>query len=180
MSTRVSLKTFVRAYGMWVALLAIPLIVNGALWKFLVVPQRAELRAWRETQVIAELRPKLESLLTQSGQMLTDVSRTSFTQQDPSAVMQAVKRLAGLHHVQVKEVRMAGQEVTSGGTTIPGFSTMPMELSVSGRFSKLAQWISDVEGQSGLQVDSWTMTPGTGPSDPHQLSVKLTAFLRET
>jgi len=51
---------------------------------------------------------------------------------------------------------------------------------VAGRFSKLAHWMSAVESQAGLQIEQWSIAPGKAPNEPLQLSVTLTAFLRET
>ena len=185
MNTRVSLQTVIRSYGIWIALLAVPLVVNGVIWTTMVVPQRTQLTAWRDTQRLTKIKPTLESALSESHRMLVDVERTGFASDDPSAVMQAVQRLAGLHRVQIKEVSAQGQQARTAQTaksadhSIPGFAAMPMDLQVTGHFSKLGRWISAVEAQSGLQIDSLAITAGKEPGEPHQLTVHLTAFLRE-
>ena len=189
MNTRVSLQTVIRSYGLWVALLAVPLVVNGIIWTTTVIPQQAQLAAWRDTQRLATVKPALESALSESHRMLVDVERTGFASDDPSSVMQAVQRLAGLHRVQIKEVSAQGQQARArqgkdqvaraADRSIPGFAAMPMDLQVSGHFSKLGRWISDVEAQSGLQIESLAITAGKEPGEPHQLTIHLTAFLRE-
>ena len=164
--------------GRWIALMAIPLVVNSVAWVTLVVPQRRELEVWRETQTVTELKPKLESLLAESHQMVTDWRRTAFTNDDPSAVMQAIQRLAGQHHVQIKELSASQAAV---GHTAPLGSTssvMPLELEVTGRFSQLAHWISDVEAQAGLQIDSWKLSSEEGADQFRRLTIKMSAFLQ--
>ena len=55
---------------------------------------------------------------------------------------------------------------------------MSLTVDVRGRFSKLAHWMSEVEAQSGLQIDAWTISAGEKPGGPHTLTVNLTAFIR--
>jgi type II secretory pathway component PulM len=178
MNARLSLGTLVRTYGLWAAVLSIPLIVNSLFWSWLVVPQRGQVRVWHDAKIVAALKPKLDAVLTESEQILTDAERTGFASQDPAAVMEAIRRLAGAHRVDVKEIRMERQEGKASG--VAGYSAMPVQLQVSGRFSKLAHWMSAVESQAGLQVEQWSIAPGKAPSEPLQLSVTLTALLRET
>lgn len=179
MNLSFSFRTLVRTYGLWAALLAIPLIVNGLVWRLVVVPQQARVEAWRDTHRLAEAKPKLDATLAESRRLLMDLDRTSFSSDDPSSVMQAIQRLAGQHRVQVKQVSAEGERAGQD-KTIAGYTTIPIKLQVSGRFSTLAQWMSAVESQAGLQIDSWTMTQGKESNEPHQLTVDLTAFLRGT
>ena len=179
MNTRISFRALVRSYRIWVALLAVPLLVNGMLWACVVAPQRAKLRAWRETQVDATLKPKFEALLAQSGQLVRDWSLGTVTREDPSAVMQTVQRLADLHRVVVTEMKMEGHSAKVAEHAVAGLSAMPVQLEVTGRFGKLARWISDVESHPGLEVDAWTITPGAKPDDPHHLMITMNAFLRD-
>jgi hypothetical protein len=195
MNARLNIQVLIRSYGLWVGLLAIPLIVNSAIWMSSVVPQQAKLQEWRDTQALTELMPKLNGLLRESYQLVMGRKHTNFTREDPSVVMQTVQRLAEAHRVQIKELQTKGQQakgrqkkgpmIVKGETiaqakgVLSGFSTMALNLEVTGHFNKLAHWISDIEAQSGLQVDSWTLTPGEAPNTPHQLTVTLTAFLRD-
>jgi len=158
---------------------AIPLAVNIAVWRVLVVPQQASLRAWRNTRVLTELQPKLAALLSQAHQTLAEWQRTSFASNDPSAVMQAVRQLAGRHHVEVRELNVSGAAApTAEHGALPVKGTVPIEFEATGRFNRLARWMSDVERQSGLQVDAWELTPATAADQSCRLTVKMTAFLQ--
>ena len=172
--------------GPWLALLAIPLLVNGLLWHLLVRPEQATLQSLRDAHTLTALRPKLEALLAESHQLVTEWQRTSFSAGDPSTPMQTIQRVAGLHRVKIEQITAMGQAAAQAPTgqtqssPVPGYTTMPIELEVIGRFSKLAHWMSAIESQAGLQVDSWMITPGTGSNNAHRLHVALTALLRAT
>jgi len=162
-------------YLPWAVLFAAPLILNGLIWSLLVRPPQWQLAQWRNAQSLTELKPKLDALLTESRRMLMDWERTAFTNDDPAAVTQAIERLAGRHHVQIVAINT---KQDSSERSTREMTATSLTVDASGRFSKLAHWMSDVGTQSGLQVDSWTMTAGNKPGDPHKLTVNLTAFLR--
>ena len=179
MNTRFSLRILLQSYGRWALVFAVPLLVNLAIWRVLVEPQRASVRNARDAQAIATLKPKLEALTTESRQLRATTGQSAFASNDPSSVMQMIQRLAAKHHVAVKELSSKGQSEKSG-RAIAGYATVPVDLQVSGRFNQLAHWISAVESQPGLQVESWTLTPGKDAADATSLTVALTAFLRKT
>ena len=180
MNTRISLRIVLQSYGRWALVFAVPLAANLLLWRVLVEPQRASVRNARDAQAIATLKPKLEALTNESRQLRAKSGQTAFTQDDPSSVMQMVQRLAARHKVAVKELSSKGQTEKTPGRSIAGYSTVPIDLQVSGRFNQLAHWISAVESQPGLQVESWTLAPGKDAADPTSLTVVLTAFLRNS
>jgi len=175
----VKLRTVIASAGWIVALLTIPLVVNLVMWRTLVIPQRQQLQILRDEQRLDALRPTLERLLAESRRMLKQVEAAHFTTDDPTAVMQLVQWLAQRHHVQIKDLSAQGQSQRPTKDASPRLSTLPIELAVTGRFSKLAHWLSDMESQVGLQVDAWTLTSGKEPDAAHQLTVHLTAFLEE-
>ena len=177
MTVRWKPRNSIKGYLPWAALFAVPLIVNGLLWAALVRPPQQQLHQWRDTEALTELKPRLESLLTESHRMLMDWERTAFTNDDPAAVTQAIEQLVGRHHVQRAEINTKSNEAT-GLHSAHGMTAMSLTVGVKGRFSKLAHWMSDVEAQSGLQVDSWELSAGEKPGDLHTLTVNLTAFLR--
>ena len=166
-----------KRYLPWAALFAVPLILNGLLWAVLVRPPQQQLHQWRDTEALTELKPRLDSLIAESHRMLMDWERTAFSSDDPAAVTQAIDQLVGRHHVQRAEINTKNDE-SKGALGGRGASEMSLTVGVTGRFSKLAHWMSDVEAQSGLQVDSWTLSAGEKPGDLHTLTVNLTAFLR--
>ena len=168
-------KRIIANYGVWAALFIAPLLVNLLVWAAVVAPQRRALQTWRETSRLSKLKPQFETLLTQSHQVLAQWRQTSFTKEDPSAVMQDLRRLAGKHHVQIQELN----SMASSASVAAGSSSMPLELNVTGRFSTLAHWMSEIENQGGFLVESWTLAPESEAAGQCQLSVKMTAFLRE-
>ena len=92
--------------------------------------------------------------------------------------MPAIKKLAGRHHVQVQQLNVSGAMAESADHgTLPAGKTVPVELEATGRFSQLARWMSDVERQSGLQVDSWDLVPAKAAGQSYRLTVKMTALL---
>ena len=172
-------RSLTSRYGPGLAVVIIPLAVNVAVWRALVVPQQVTLRAWQNAQVLTELQPKLEALLSDSRQTLTEWRRTTFASDDPSAVMQVVQRLAGHHHVELKQLSASGAVVSAAHAALPSQGAVPMEVEATGRFGQLARWLSEVETQSGLQVDAWDLAPAKAADQSYRLTVKLTGFLRE-
>ena len=179
MNTRPSVRTLLLSCGPWLAVVIIPLTVNVAVWRVLVVPQQATLRAWRNAQVLTEFQPKLVALLSESRQTLAEWRRTSFASDDPSAAIQAVKRLAGRHHVQLKQLSASGAVAQAAHAAPSSRGAIPVEVEATGRFSHLAHWLNEVETQSGLQVDTWELALAKAADQSCRLTVKMTAFLRE-
>ena len=179
MGSRFDPRTLIRSAAFWIALGALPVLLNVSIWKTFVVPQQAQLGAWREAQALITLKPKLASLVTESHQLAMAWDRTAFRADDPAAVTQRIQRLAGQHGVQIKEMATQGQ-AKDHERIVPGFSTLPLDLEVTGSFSKIARWMNAVESQSCLQMDSWILTPDKEAGRASHLSVSLTAFLRET
>ena len=181
MPPRGRLSSFVRSYGLWAGVIVLPLLINGIVWAMLVVPQQRVLRGWRDAQAVAAFKPKLEALLVDSHRTLMDWERTSFVASDSSAVTQAVQRIAGRHRIQVTgiETKTGTGKIDGKTERVAGYSTVAIEVRATGHFSKLAQWLSELETQSGLQVDSWTITGAGEPGQPHELTVSLIALLRE-
>jgi hypothetical protein len=144
------------------------------LWATLVMPGQGALKAQQDARRLAEVAPKLSTAIERSRAVIGEWQRMEFSADDPAEVMQTVQRLADQHRVRVSEL-------TSGGSAafteraVAGFSAMPLQLQVSGAFSKLARWVSAIESQAGFQIDSWSLSPDT---DAPQLTISLTAFLR--
>lgn len=174
MTVRWKPRHSLKGYLPWAALFVAPLVVNFLVWAVLVRPPQQQARRWRNATALAELKPKLDALLAESRRMLMDVERTGFSSEDPSAVTQAIDRLAGRHRVALGTIDTKRDQAKGRSETV-----MTLTVDVRGRFSKLAHWMSDVEAQSGLQIDSWTLSAGEQPGDLHTLTVNLTAFLRE-
>jgi len=167
-----------KGYVPWVALLLAPLVLNGVVWSVFVHPRQRQVARWQDAHTLAALKPKLDALLTQSHDALMEWDRTDFTSEDPSAVTQTIERLARLHRVQLGQVNAKPGEASEHAHAPKGMTASSLTVDVTGRFGKLAQWMSDLERQSGLQVESWTLAAGDKPGDPHKLTVNVTAFLR--
>ena len=163
---------------LWVAVLVGPFLVNGALWLCLVRPQRAALRAWRDVQAVTEIKPRLEASLAESQQALLEWEKTSQLGGEASSVRPTVQQSAERYGLQVNKISVQERGGWQGRGPVSGLSPLSLELDVTGNFGKVARWMSDLETQSGMQIDSWTLTAGADPGEPHKLAIKLTAFVR--
>ena len=163
---------------LWAAILVGPLLVNGALWFCLVRPQWAALRAWRDVQAVTEIKPRLEASLAESQQTLLEWEKTSQLGVEASSVRPAVQESAQRYGLQVNKISVQERGGWQGKGPVAGFSPLLLELDVTGNFGKVARWMSDLETQSGMQIDSWTLTAAADPGQPHKLGIKLTAFVR--
>lgn len=191
MGSRVDLSVVIARYGRTLGLLTLPLLLNAAVWAALVAPQRAKLQDWRDAKQLADLKPRLEATLAESHRAIAAWQHTAFTQDDPAAVLQAVKALGERHHVQINMMSAKGQAKGQGDLTRQasqhtpvvsnapgGGKIMPVALEVVGSFGKLARWMSDVESHAGLQVESWTMAPMEDAQGVQRLDISLTASLQ--
>ena len=174
MTVRWKPRYSLKGYLPWAAFFVAPLAVNFLVWAVLVRPPQQQASHWRDAKALVELKPKLDVLLAESRRMLMDVERTGFSKDDPSAITQAIDRLAGRHRVALGTIDTKQDQAKGRSET-----AMSLTVDVRGRFSKLAHWMSEVEAQSGLQIESWTLSAGDKPGDLHTLTVNLTAFLRE-
>ena len=161
-----------------------PLVLNLFLWGSFAAPQQGRLRKSVEIERMAEAKPKLEALLRQSQQRLKSWRQSAFSKEDPAQAMQVIQKIGMKHHVQIQEIRSRGQQSSSDLSSaeakraIPGFSEMSVELEVKGSFGKLLRWLSDIENQSGLEIESWEIIPAKYPDEPHRLAVDLTVLLQ--
>ena len=171
MTAQAASRTAVRQALSWALMLSLPLAVNLAVWRGLWVPQQRHRQAIRQALVATEVQPTLESALAEGHRLLLAWKATAFTTSDPAAVMQTIQRLAGRNGVQIKTLEGGSQQMAAG-------ATMPLELELTGRFNRLAHWLSDVERCAGLQIDTLALTPDPEPGQLHRLTVKLTANLR--
>ena len=174
MKASFNLSTLLRSGGPWILFIAAPLIVNGMIWKGFVVPQRTQLLAWHDAKSLIGLKPKLKELLAESRRIRMEWAGSAFSKKDYAGVMQTIQQSAGRYGVQVTETRTKGAAVQQ---ETAGQSATPLELEVTGSFSKLARWMSDVETQEGFQIDSWTLKRALEQNPQSQLSVKMTVFL---
>ena len=157
----------IRTYSIWIAFIAIPLMVNGIVAATFVAPQKARLQDWRDAQKLALLKPKLKELLVESHRVKISQLETGVMLQDAQGAMQALQKSAGRNNVQIIETKLQGEGAPSGGS-------IPFELEVTGKFNKLAHWMSDVESQNTFQINSWTLQTTTSQS--LRLSIKMAAF----
>ena len=173
MKTSFNISALIRSGGLWILFIAAPLLVNGIVWRGFVVPQRTQLLAWHDAKSLIALKPKLKELLAQSRQIRMEWAGTAFSKKDYAGVMQTIQQSAGRYGIQVTETRTKGESIQQSA----GQTTIPLELEVTGSFSKLARWMSDVETQEGFQIDSWTLKKTSEQVPQLQLSVKMTVYL---
>ena len=166
MNNRFTVQTFTRVYGKWVVLFAIPLVVNVALWAIYVSPQKKQLENVRRNDAMYTLVPKAERLLKESHQATVAWERSGPPRGDASTAIQSIRRLADQHSVQLRE--LAAER---------GSNSPLVNVQASGRFSRLALWLSAMERQPGLQVESWSVVSDGGEL---KLTAEVTAVLKDT
>ena len=149
-------------YGRLGLLLLLPCLVNALTWSVLAAPQRHALTRWREVEGFAETQPALEALFQESQQFLGSWEAGRVSQTDAAAVTQSIQRLGERYRADIQRVRIDSHDV---------------EVEASGGFGKLGHWLSAVEQQPAVRVDTWTVTPNEEPGHPHRLMLSATAFL---
>ena len=180
------IRTVMGRHGKVVALLTIPLIVNGAIWAGLVVPRQRALENQQSIRAFVELKPRMEAFLQESHQLLVGWEGTRAMGRDASAAMEIIERLAGRHRVEITDLqadRRRREEARPAGKRSKrresASSTVPLEVSLRGRFYQLAHWMSDLEAQAGLRIESWTLTSAEQTDVDYQLTVQLVALLEK-
>lgn len=176
--------------GPWLKILCFPLAVNLIVWGLIYLPLRNRLQRWQQVRMLIEEKPKLESLLQESRQVIASWEPARFSEKDSSAVAEALQRMAGRHDLEVKNIRLGGplqagaakkkNRVVSGQSApvkAGGFSPVAVDLELEGNFARLTRWINEVESQYGLQIDSWSIRSGREPGKPVRMTARLTAFL---
>ena len=172
-----------KCFTFWGVLVIAPLLVNVLIWKSWALPQTARLRAGEEMKKMTVLQPKFEALLGEMHQLLGDWKKSVFTKDDPSRAMQVIQKLGALSHVDIKEIRSKGQKFSEkkpgqANADLSGYSEVSMDLEVRGSFGRLMRWMSEVEKQGGLEIDSWKIVPGEKPDEPHKLTLGINVFLK--
>ena len=169
-------------YLPWALVLILPIAVNLIVWNAVVRPERLNLKTWRDTRSLTQIRPELETLLGQSGQMIAQWENSIYKKDDPSAAMQMIQRLATENRVQVKGIQTKLYEETPSsarkGNNALGLTEMPVDIAVVGSYAKLAKWLSDLEAQRSLQINSWTLQPSTDADRLLHLTLRVTVLLR--
>ena len=166
MNNQFTVQTFTRVYSKWVVLFAIPLVVNLALWAIYVSPQKKHLEKVRRSDAMYTLVPKAEGLLKQSHQAIVAWERSGPPTGDASTAIQSIRRLADQHTVQLGSL----------GAERGGNSPL-VNVQASGRFSRLARFLSAMERQPGLQVESWSVV---SDGNELKLTAEVTAALKES
>ncbi len=156
---------------MWTAVFAVPLALNVAVWRCLLQPEQARLRAMQDAHALWELRPTLQRLLAQSELALEDLDRVGFT--GGERIVAALQAIAVERRVTVQRIRAGGP---SSDPSAEGLAAMPVELEATAGFGRLGRWISDMESHRAIRVDRLTLTAG---AEGHALAtMRLTVYLR--
>lgn len=155
--------SIMQSYGKWAVLLAVPPLVNCAIWMTLVIPQQQQEQSQHSMRTMTELKPKLEAVLKTSSRLAMAARQSQAASDDPSASLQLVQRLADSQHVRLTALKAGGKAAA-------------LDVEASGRFSKLARWLGDIEAQPGLLIESWTIAPGEQFGDPTHATVKLSTM----
>ena len=180
--SRKHLQSLILHYGPWLALLSLPVFLNGFLWGHFTFPAEAKFHNWRDAAQFFEYKPKLEALLREADGLLKSWQEKNFGKEDPSAAIQVIERLAGKNRIEIKKVDLADESGKHAEKppkpALPQISTVSLSLEVAGSFDKLARFMSDVENETGLQMEAWNMTSTTASDQPHRLTMTITAFLQ--
>ena len=169
------LRALTSGWRAWLGMLALPLIVNGLLWRTVTLPQERALLAVRHTRSLTQLKPTLETLVGDSQRLITAWSGSLFSTDNPSAVMRTVQQLADAQRLQITELIAADAAADQPGQAASGGSAMSVRVEATGRFHQLARWISDLEAHPGLQIETWTFDPD---AEAHLIHVAATVAAR--
>jgi type II secretory pathway component PulM len=151
--------------------LVAPLAINAVVWSAVLTPLQANLQRLRNLEAATEMRPQLEKMIRESDGILQTWSTTSFGRDDVAAVSPAIRRSAARQHLTLTDIK------ESSGGMFTGPNVRSLEVQASGRFNKLARWMSDLEKGAGFVVDSCSMKgDGTGNCT---MTLRVTAFLGE-
>ena len=175
---------FSKRYVLWAVLAVVPLLANAMLWKFAVAPSIKKWHRLKDMGSIVQMKPKLESLLEESNQLLVDWQSQSSIQEGPTAALLKLQKLAADHRVQIKEVNTKEIQAFNHSKSVEptgGFSAlscMPVTLQVTGTYHNLARWIHAVENKPGIQINDWSLAPPQGQEHGCRLDVDMNMILR--
>ena len=168
-----------KCFALWGGFLLAPLLVNLFVRRSFVHPAQVRLLEAHEARIVRKLEPKLEGLLKQSGEILSRSRGGTFTKQDPSAPIQALRKFGTEQHVQLKDLRSAEPTASQQNDSKMKVPQMLLEVKAFGSFAKLARWIEDVEREPGLAMESLTLKTGPDPSGPQQeLEARIAVFMQ--
>lgn len=184
MSIRPDIQKLLIRYSPWVALGLLPLFLNGLIWKNFTLPSQVALREWRDKQRLIQLKPELARLSEQSQPIIDEWQETGFVKEDPSASVQMIQKLADRHRIEIQQIHLKDQQTEKSSSnqkelTIPGFSIGHLHVEVKGSFDKLARWISDVEVEKYLILESWNLESSKNAAEGHLLTAEIAVLLKE-
>lgn len=183
--SKADLLLFLRRILPWALLALVPLFVNLFFWEIGTVPSEARFRSLQTTLKLAEMKPELESLLTEGARLLAEGEEQSFVREDPAMGMKELQKLAGDFGVQIKEIRMneaPSLEVMAAAAKkpAPDFMKIPVELEVAGTYNKLIGWMSAVEKEPSLQIETWSLASPKKQEETTRLSMNLSVIFKNT
>ena len=144
----------------------IPAAANLLVWKIGVVPARANLAAVHETASLAELKPRLEALVSESDRLLVKQSRETPPTEDIASALQWVQGLARAQGVKIEEINKKEPEGGSAGLT-------PVDLKVTGDYFKLTRWLGALEKDPNIRMDRCLLRPSSAPGADNQMDITL-------
>ena len=154
-------------------LVLIPLALNMARWQLVFIPRQAVLREWQQTRNWVEIKPKIESLLSESRAVKDSWESTRFSQNDLSAATEALQQHVQRYDLQIQKLQM--QEASPKKDS--NFSSVTIVLELTGSFSSMIRWISDLETLYGFRIDSLQINGSSFSDKPAQMTVEVTALL---
>lgn len=152
--------------------LALPLVVNLALYFCVTQPLKARLALARQARALETLKPALEAALKESGAILRQWRETRFASNDPSMPMQTLQQTAATYGLTIAKLNTGTQASLSA-------NSMPIDMEITGKYGRLAHWISDIEARFGFSIESLSLVPGQHPRDPQLLQARLNALFTD-
>ncbi len=147
----------------WAILFVAPLFINILLWQAVIRPEQSRLRQRSEISRMEELKPRFETVLTESQVLLSGEKQTGFEKRDVSQTLDELQRWARQYHVEIKNSKIKES----------GPSGAELNVNVTGNFDRIAQWVSEIEKSPRLQLSTWTLTAAEELNRPHQLNADI-------
>ena len=160
------MKAFARHGLAWTMIAVIPAAVNLLVWKIGVVPAAGKLADVRELAALADLKPRLEELVSQSDQMLARQSKAAPASGDIASTVQWIQGLAKTQGVKVEEINKMEPDGSAANLT-------PVEIKASGGYFKLVRWLGAMEKNTNIRMDQCFLGPASAAGTDDRMNLTL-------
>ncbi len=164
-----------KKYGIWVAAVVVPLMVNVLIWNVLTKPSIQKLHELKFLDKGVQAKPKLQLLIQGSHEVVDDWESRGLMFQDTTNALREIRRLSGDFNLHVKGVRTEGSPTPLSGSS--GFKRVPILVDAAGQYDEIAQWLSAIESKPGLQIEHWSLSSGKSNQNVEDLDVRISAIV---